>query len=520
MTEHIQGGDDPQPGLVAGRYQVVRPIGRGGMGTVWLATDERLGRSVALKRIGTGAAAGDPGQARAMREARHAASLNHPNVVAVFDVVEHEGASWLVMEHIDGPTLSEAVRKRGAMSPRGAADLGVQLAAALSAAHSVGLVHRDIKPANVLIGDRRAKLADFGTARAGGDDQLTTTGLITGTPTYMAPEVADGHEPSEAADLWALGATLYFAVEGRDAYASQGNALATLRHIATQEPDPPQAAGALGPVIARLMARNPERRGTAASARDDLQRIVSGGEVDATSAVPTAHRASQSRTPSPPAVAGQSRPAASGGGRPVVAGVLLALLLLAALSLAYALLRGEGAPDQSATSGTSTPSSSTRPSSSTSSSSTSSTSTSSTTTSSSTTPSTSTSTPPSSSTSTTPSSSSRTSDPPDEVAFPQDEVSAFLTAHFAQVTADPKQSWKNLTPKFQQENAGGKKAYEEFWGGIESVSVSEISVDEETGVVDLTMTYTPTGRETSVEPKTLTLVRQGQDLRIDDEGSR
>ena len=507
MTEHIQGGDDPQPGLVAGRYQVVRPIGRGGMGTVWLATDERLGRSVALKRIATGDGTGAPGEARAMREARHAASLSHPNVVAVFDVVEHEGASWLVMEHIDGPTLSEAVRKRGAMSPRGAADLGVQLAAALSAAHSVGLVHRDIKPANVLIGDRRAKLADFGTARAGGDDQLTTTGLITGTPTYMAPEVADGHEPSEAADLWALGATLYFAVEGRDAYASQGNALATLRHIATQEPDPPQAAGALGPVIARLMARNPERRGTAASARDDLQRIVSGGEVDATSAVPTAHRASQSRTPSPPAVAGQSRPAASGGGRPVVAGVLLALLLLAALSLAYALLRGEGAPDQSATSGTSTPSSSTRPSSSTSS-----TSTSSTTTSSSTTP--------SSSTSTTPSSSSRTSDPPDEVAFPQDEVSAFLTAHFAQVTADPKQSWKNLTPKFQQENAGGKKAYEEFWGGIESVSVSEISVDEETGVVDLTMTYTPTGRETSVEPKTLTLVRQGQDLRIDDEGSR
>lgn len=190
-----------------------------------------------------------------------------------------------------------------------------------------------------------------------------------------------------------------------------------------------------------------------------------------------------------------------------MAGVLLALLLLAALSLAYALLRGEGAPDQSATSGTSTPSSSTRPSSSTSS-----TSTSSTTTSSSTTP--------SSSTSTTPSSSSRTSDPPDEVAFPQDEVSAFLTTHFAQVTADPKQSWKNLTPKFQQENAGGKKAYEEFWGGIESVSVSEISVDEETGVVDLTMTYTPTGRETTVEPKTLTLVRQGQDLRIDDEGSR
>ena len=508
MTEHTQGGDDPQPGLVAGRYQVVRPIGRGGMGTVWLATDERLGRSVALKRIVTGAAAGDPGQARAMREARHAASLNHPNVVAVFDVVEHEGASWLVMEHIDGPTLSEAVRKRGAMSPRGAADLGVQLAAALSAAHSVGLVHRDIKPANVLIGDRRAKLADFGTARAGGDDQLTTTGLITGTPTYMAPEVADGHEPGEAADLWALGATLYFAVEGRDAYASQGNALATLRHIATQEPDPPQAAGALGPVIARLMARDPERRGTAATARDDLQRIVAGGDAEATSVLPTAAPAPPGRTPSSSTVAGKPR-SGGPGGRSVLAGVVLALLLLAALALAYALLRGEGAPDQSATSGTSTPTSSTRPSSSTSS----------TTTSSSTTPSTSTSTTPSS-TSTTPSSSSSTSDPPDEVAFPQDEVSAFLTAHFAQVTADPKRSWKNLTPKFQQENAGGKKAYEEFWGGIESVSVSDISVDEETGVVDLTMTYTPTGREASVEPKTLTLVRQGQDLRIDDEGSR
>ena len=198
--------DDPKPELIGGRYETVRPIGRGGMGTVWLARDTVLGRQVAAKQIGAFPGESEGETRRAMREARAAAALNHPNVVAVYDVTEHRGTPWLVMEYVAGPTLASAVRERGPMTPKGAADLGAQLASALAAAHRAGVVHRDVKPANVLIGGGRPKLGDFGIARSGADDQLTQTGLVTGTPSYMAPEVAVGGDHGEAADVWARGA--------------------------------------------------------------------------------------------------------------------------------------------------------------------------------------------------------------------------------------------------------------------------------------------------------------------------
>lgn len=307
------------PRLVAGRYRVERPVGRGGMGTVWLATDERLGRRVALKRLAAVPGETD-GRARALREARHAASLNHPNVVAIYDVAEDGGEPWLVMEYVDGPTLSQAVRARGPLHPRGAADLGAQLAAALAAAHAAGIIHRDIKPANVLIGDRRPKLADFGTARAGTDDQLTSTGMVTGTPTYMAPEVGDGGDPSPASDLWALGATLYYAVEGRPAYPPQANPLATLRLIATTYPARPQRAGALAPVIGRLMHRDPAQRGSAAQVRDVLRRMADGGSW--AESPPATSGSTSAPAPGGPAPAGPppAGPAAVGPYRGAVAG--------------------------------------------------------------------------------------------------------------------------------------------------------------------------------------------------------
>ncbi|MCW4602604.1 serine/threonine protein kinase [Janibacter hoylei] len=276
------------PQLIGGRYETVRPIGRGGMGTVWLARDTVLGRQVAAKQIGDFSGESEGETRRAMREARAAAALNHPNVVAVYDVAEHEGTPWLVMEYVAGPTLTSAIRERGPMTPKGAADLGAQLAGALAAAHRAGIVHRDVKPANVLIGGGRPKLGDFGIARSGGDEQLTQTGMVTGTPSYMAPEVAVGGHHGEAADVWALGAVIYFAVEGKDAYPPQGNALATLRSIAAHPPRRPERAGPLEPVLADMLSRDPARRGTMSQVLRRLEDVAAGGSGAVAGAAPTA----------------------------------------------------------------------------------------------------------------------------------------------------------------------------------------------------------------------------------------
>ena len=337
--------DDTTPELIGGRYERLRPIGRGGMGTVWLARDTVLGRQVALKQIGDFPGESEGETRRAMREARAAAALNHPNVVAVYDVTEHAGTPWLVMEYVAGPTLSSAIRERGPMTPKGAADLGAQLAGALAAAHRAGIVHRDVKPANVLIGGGRPKLGDFGIARAGTDDQLTQTGLVTGTPSYMAPEVAVGNDHGEAADVWALGATIYFAVEGQDAHAGQGNALATLRHIATRPPRRPQRAGPLESVLADLLAHDPARRGTMAQAHRRLEVIAAGG---ADTARPTRATAgpgpAQAQPMHPPRSFAPPESSAEGSGRGLA--VLLwcvaaLVVLLTVVAVAIAVVTGQ-----------------------------------------------------------------------------------------------------------------------------------------------------------------------------------
>ncbi len=338
------------PTLIGGRYQTVRPVGRGGMGIVWLARDTVLGREVAAKQIGDFPGESEGETRRAMREARAAAALNHPNVVAVYDVTEHEGTPWLVMEYVAGPTLARAIRQRGPMTPKGAADLGAQLAGALTAAHRAGIVHRDIKPANVLIGGGRPKIGDFGIARAGAEDQLTQTGMVTGTPSYMAPEVAVGRDHGEAADVWALGATIYFAVEGQDAHAGQGNALATLRHIATHPPRRPQRAGPLEPILADLLARDPARRGTMAQAHRRLENVAAGGaETPRTVREVAPPAPAQAPSTYPPPTYAQPQPGQPSGdsrrGAVVLlwagVGALIALLIIAAL--AFALTRDDGA---------------------------------------------------------------------------------------------------------------------------------------------------------------------------------
>lgn len=260
---------------VAGRYAVLRAVGHGGMGTVWLCNDELLGRQVALKQIG-----GLPGEPavetrRAMREARAAAALNHPNVVSVYDVVNHAGRPWLVMEYVEGSTLGEVLQTQGPLSPQRAAEVGSALADALAAAHERGIVHRDVKPGNVLV-DRtgRPKISDFGIARAHGDEQLTVSGYLTGTPAYLSPELARGGDPDGASDVWALGATLYVAVEGRPPYEPRGNPIALLQDIASRPPRPLRLAGPLAPAIGAMMHPDPATRWSMEQASRRLGRLA------------------------------------------------------------------------------------------------------------------------------------------------------------------------------------------------------------------------------------------------------
>ncbi|MGN6636608.1 MAG: serine/threonine-protein kinase, partial [Oryzihumus sp.] len=270
---------------IAGRYHVVRAIGRGGMGTVWLCRDEVLGREVAVKQIGALPGESVVEKKRAMREARAAAALNHHNAVAVYYVVDHDDRPWLVMEFVDGHTLAEEIGREGRLTPQRAADIGSQLASALSRAHERRIVHRDIKPANVLI-DRwgRPKISDFGIARGHGDDQLTQTGFVTGTPGYLSPELARGGDPDAASDVWALAATIYAAVEGRGPYESRPNPIAVLQTIATQRPRETEHAGPLEPALAAMMHEDPAQRWDMATAAKQLARIARDGQAPVTPA--------------------------------------------------------------------------------------------------------------------------------------------------------------------------------------------------------------------------------------------
>jgi serine/threonine protein kinase len=237
--------------VIAGRYSLDREIGRGGMGAVWLGRDEVLGRPVALKRIGMAPGGSSPDLLRAEREARLAARLNHPHVVAVFDLVDEDQAQWLVMEYVEGSTLAELVRARGALPVDQAAQIVVQAADALAAAHEAGIVHRDVKPSNMLVTpEGQVKLSDFGIARAEADASLTQTGLVTGSPAYISPEVASGRLASDRSDVWSLGATLFHALAGRPPYDIGDNVIGGLYRIVHEEP--PRlgaAAGWLAPLL-------------------------------------------------------------------------------------------------------------------------------------------------------------------------------------------------------------------------------------------------------------------------------
>ena len=265
--------------MIAGRYELDREIGRGGMGAVWLAHDTTLGREVAVKRLGMAPGDGGPDLDRAEREARLAARLNHPHVVHVFDLVTEDEGRWLVMEYVEGSTLAAIVRKEGALSAARASALVVQAADALAAAHEAGIVHRDVKPSNILVSDHdEVKLSDFGIAKAEADPSLTQTGLVTGSPAYLSPEVASGHMATTASDVWSLGATLYHALSGKPPYEVGENLMGALFRIVHEDPPRLPDAGWLAPLLEATMSKDPDERWTMTQVRDFLH---SGGQAGA-----------------------------------------------------------------------------------------------------------------------------------------------------------------------------------------------------------------------------------------------
>ncbi|MGX1502101.1 UNVERIFIED_CONTAM: putative Ser/Thr protein kinase/uncharacterized membrane protein YgcG [Streptomyces graminofaciens] len=272
---------------LAGRYRLVGQLGRGGMGVVWRAVDEVLGREVAVKELRTYTDSSAPELAdltvRMQREARAAARVRHPGVVAVHDVAEHEGRPVIVMELVDGPSLDDVLNTRGVLDPREAAGIGARVLEALGAAHRAGVLHRDVKPGNVLL-DRsgRVVLTDFGIAAMddpgdGSTSRLTRSGEIVGSLDYLAPERAQGNDPGPASDVWALGATLYAAVEGSSPFR-RTSTWSTLTAIVAEPLPEPLRAGPLAPVLRQLMHKDPARRPDADAAARMLSAVAAGGD--------------------------------------------------------------------------------------------------------------------------------------------------------------------------------------------------------------------------------------------------
>jgi eukaryotic-like serine/threonine-protein kinase len=266
--------------LIAGRYRLGPVVGRGGMGIVWQARDEVLGRDVAVKELAGlrhfSARERDVARRHAVREARATARLSHRNVVQVFDILEEDGCPWIVMELITPRSLRDLIHEEGPLSPAQAARLGLEILAALRAAHQLGIVHRDVKPANILMAPDRAVLVDFGIAQAAESlADVTTASMVIGSPAYIAPERARGGTCGPPADLWGLGASLYAAVEGSGPFERGGGAMASLTAVVADEPEPaPHAGPLLWPVISGLLRKDPDGRLGAAEAERMLRRAA------------------------------------------------------------------------------------------------------------------------------------------------------------------------------------------------------------------------------------------------------
>ncbi|MER6107593.1 protein kinase domain-containing protein [Streptomyces hirsutus] len=301
MSEPERAGttrQDESARLLAGRYRLGDVLGRGGMGTVWRAEDETLGRTVAVKELRFPSSIDEEEKrrliTRTLREAKAIARIRNNSAVTVFDVVQEDDRPWIVMELVEGKSLAEAIREDGLLEPRRAAEVGLAVLDVLRSAHREGILHRDVKPSNVLIAeDGRVVLTDFGIAQVEGDPSITSTGMLVGAPSYISPERARGHKPGPAADLWSLGGLLYAAVEGTPPY-DKGSAIATLTAVMTEPLEEPKNAGPLRDVIYGLLVKDPAQRLDDAGSRAMLNAVINAPETkgaesepaDATKVVP------------------------------------------------------------------------------------------------------------------------------------------------------------------------------------------------------------------------------------------
>ncbi|GGP04051.1 serine/threonine protein kinase [Nonomuraea glycinis] len=281
--------------MLGGRYRLRAKLGSGGMGTVWRAHDELLDREVAVKELTVSGPQHEEQIARTMREARIAARLTHPNIAAVYDVVLADERPWIIMQYVPSSSLATVIAGRGTLPVATVTRIGLEVLAALRAAHAAGVLHRDVKPANILLtGEGSAILTDFGLATTL-DDERPQANVVMGTAAYIAPERARGGPATARSDLWSLGATLYAAVEGRTPFA-QGSEQATLSAVVTSSPAPFDQAGELAPVISGLLEKDPGERTGSARVQEQLERVAALFEPKPAAAAPS----TETRAPARP----------------------------------------------------------------------------------------------------------------------------------------------------------------------------------------------------------------------------
>ncbi|MFU8852089.1 protein kinase domain-containing protein [Micromonospora sp. SL1-18] len=312
---------------IGGRYSLHSPVGNGGMGTVWRANDTLLRRDVAVKEVvlppGLAPSDRDAMYERTLREARAAAAIQHPAVVQVYDVVTEGGRPWIVMELLDARSLADMVIEDGPVAPRAVAKIGIALLGALEVAHAIGVLHRDVKPANVLIcSDGRCVLTDFGVARMPTDVQLTTPGMVLGSPHFISPERAMGQDFGPPSDLFSLGVTLYTAVEGRPPF-DRGDPIETMHAVVEDPPATPQRSGPLTGVLMALLEKDPARRLELHTARGMLRELLTGplaSNATAVHSVTDPYAVVPVQRPSmPPAIATEPKPTGQIGGPAMIA---------------------------------------------------------------------------------------------------------------------------------------------------------------------------------------------------------
>jgi eukaryotic-like serine/threonine-protein kinase len=500
--------------LIADRYRLRHVVGSGGMGIVWEAWDERLERRVALKQLHR-QTAGSPAEAelankRAMREARLTARLHHPHAVPVFDVVEQQGQLWLIMQFIPSLTLAAVLEEAGPLQPNEAAQVGAQVASALAAAHAVGIVHRDVKPGNILIAeDGAALISDFGIAHALGDATLTSSGMIHGTPAYLAPEVARGSEADFASDVFSLGATLYSAMEGTPPFGRDENSMALLHRVASGEFPPPQRCGALTPAILHMLSADPEARPSMRAVADNFAGLAERSRSSATgetltlsapdeatlaeaddpssSTIGASTGAGDDSAPSSAADSGDQRSTEPRRKRIIAAAVAVLALFGLGIPLAALLMDDRGptnpaaVPAQSSSPAPASTKLSTAPQS----------------------PSLSTAAPSASaaprqnaSPPATPQASARTqSQIPSPTTAPtvqgtptSAQLRQAITSYYALMPRNTDAAWPRMTAAYQTNHAGGRQAYQEFWDAVKRISLADVK-GMPPGSAQATITY-------------------------------